>query len=152
MPKEPLDFDDPKVEERWCNQQREAVRRYLDGEGVKYNDIGDWPAWHVPPLIAIWAIESRAKPGWIGWWVISGDLPTDYVSASDIKPPQHPRKALQAIVTRWTQLVSTWKSGKQHPDMTVPKAKSLEQLAPLLAQRVKLFEKWLKDDSLWPVE
>jgi hypothetical protein len=79
------DYDDPEVEERWCEQQRVAVNEYLQSQGVKHGRVGDWPAWHVAPYVSIWAIESVNRPEWIGWWVICGDLPTDYISASDIE-------------------------------------------------------------------
>ena len=36
--------------------------------------------------------QSRVRPGSIGWWAISGDLPTDYVTAADLEPPGAPEK------------------------------------------------------------
>src|SRR6266446_5228772 len=52
------DYDDPAVEERWCNEQRVNVTNYLSSQKVKHGRIGDWPAWHVAPYVSIWAIES----------------------------------------------------------------------------------------------
>lgn len=50
MPKhnEEVDWEDPEVDERWCNEQRKVVKEYLHSQGVKYRSIGDYPAWHVP--------------------------------------------------------------------------------------------------------
>jgi hypothetical protein len=69
------DYDDPDVEERWCEEQRTVVADYLRSQKVRHGRIGEWPAWHVAPCASIWAIESLARPEWIGWWVICGDLP-----------------------------------------------------------------------------
>src|SRR5437764_5727586 len=54
--------------------------------------IGDWssdvcssdlslePRWFLSPYVAVWAVRSRANPDRVGWWAISGDLPTDYMT------------------------------------------------------------------------
>ena len=52
------DYDDPVVEERWCNEQRANVVKYLRSQKVEHGSIGDWPAWHVAPYVSIWAVES----------------------------------------------------------------------------------------------
>jgi hypothetical protein len=67
-------------EEQWCAEQRDHVVSYLTRQGLQSPSVGDWPAWHVAPSIAVWAVESLKKPGSVGWWAISGDLPTDYTS------------------------------------------------------------------------
>lgn len=85
------DSDDPDGEEGWCAEQRKIVAHYLRSQQLNHGRVGEWPAWHDAPCVAIWAIESVARPEWIGWWAISGDLPTDYISAADVEPPQHPR-------------------------------------------------------------
>ena len=82
------DYDDPVVEEKWCSERREQVAQYLLRENVTYGQIGEWPAWHVAPFVSIWAIESAASNNRLGWWVICGDLPTDYVSAAELKSPE----------------------------------------------------------------
>src|SRR5688572_31851449 len=75
-----VDYDDSDVEKQWCETARSQVARYLETQSVSHGQIGEWPAWHVAPYVSIWAVESQARPGWVGWWVICGDLPTDYVS------------------------------------------------------------------------
>src|SRR5713226_4577444 len=108
------DYDDPAVEERWCNGQRANVSNYLRSQEVKHGRIGDWPAWYIAPSVSIWAIESSAQPEWIGWWVISGDLPTDYISTADVQPPQHPRKAIRVIAERWLKQAAAWNDGRDY--------------------------------------
>jgi Domain of unknown function (DUF4826) len=82
------DFDDPVVEEQWCQERRAQVEEYLLSEGVEPGRIGEWPALHVAPYVSVWAVESRSRPEWVGWWVICGDMLTDYVSAAQIKHPR----------------------------------------------------------------
>lgn len=142
------DYDNPEVEERWCDSQRSIVRSYLSSQGLKHGRIGEWPAWHIAPYVSVWAIESVARPEWIGWWVICGDLPTDYISAAEIKPPQHPRKAVRAIAKRWLQAVKAWNEGRDIEGFRIDGPHSHKELAPLLATRANLFIEWTEDDSL----
>jgi hypothetical protein len=143
------DYDDPAVEEEWCLQQRENVESYLRSQGVTPGRIGEWPAWHVAPYVSIWAIESVARPEWIGWWVISGYLPTDYISSSEVSPPQHPRKAIRVIAERWLKQVEAWKNGRDCEDISVAGPHSHQELAPLLESRAGTLFEWTNDDGLW---
>jgi hypothetical protein len=55
-----------------CAGQRERVIQYLGRANLTHGRVGEWPAWHVHPYVAIWAIESLKAPGWIGWWAQIG--------------------------------------------------------------------------------
>ena len=143
------DYDNAEIEDKWCEEQRKTVSAYLKKQGVKHGQIGEWPAWHVAPYVSIWAIESFKKRMWIGRWVICGDLPTDYISSSDIEPPQHPRKALNVIASNWLRYVEDWKKGKEQKECHIGGSGSFAELAPLLTQRAKLLREWAEDDSLW---
>jgi hypothetical protein len=146
------DYDDPEVERLWCDHQRRHVTEYLRSQGVEHGRVGDWPAWHVAPYVSTWAIESRHRPEWIGWWAISGDLPSDYISAADIEPPQHPRKALRAIAERWLEVVGAWKEGRECEGFRIAGGQRNRELAPLLEARATLFIEWADDGSYWEDE
>ena len=146
------DYDDPEVEQEWCNGRRLRVIEYLRSQGVNHGEVGEWPAWHVAPFVSVWAIESLVRPGWIGWWAISGDLPTDYISAADIEPPQHPRKALRAIAERWLEVVRAWNEGREYENFSIAGGRQNPELAPLLEARARIFIDWTDDDSYWKEE
>ena len=143
-------YDNPEVIEHWCNEQRKQVAEYLQSQQVKHGRIGKIPAWHVAPYVSIWAIESLARPEWIGWWVICGDLPTDYISSSDVQSPQHPRKAVRAIANRWLKQAEAWHKGQDYDGIRIGGPLSHQELAPLLETRAKLLLEWVDQDSLWP--
>ena len=146
------DYDDPDIERLWCDDQQFRVTEYLRSQGVQHGRIGDQPAWHVAPHVSIWAIESHIRPEWIGWWAISGDLPTDYISAADIEPPQHPRKALRAIAERWLAIVIAWEEGREYEGSQIAGGRHNRELAPLLRSRAKTLMDWTDDDSVWEAE
>ena len=141
-----MDFDDPKVEEAWCKERRGDVTAYMRGTGTRFGSIPEWPAWHVPPFVSVWPVESGVAPGRLGWWVICGDLPTDYLSGNDAADP---REAVRAIATRWQEVVSTWERGQEHPAMEIGGKSDRAQLLPLLKGRAKVLLEWCEDDSLW---
>jgi hypothetical protein len=132
-------------DDAWRLAQRSVVREYLAGQGVEHGEIGHRPAWDLPPLVAIWAIESLKAPGWIGWWVISGDLPTDYCSAQGCR---HPRLAMRRIAENWRDLVL-----RRREDETVLGDSGLPaSLAPLLKTRVQTLLEIADDEEAWREE
>ena len=141
-----MDYGDPQVEERWCDERRNDVNALLQREGVSHGQVGEWPAWHLAPYVSIWAIESKANPGWVGWWAIAGDLPTDYVSASTIK---HPRDAMRAIASRWHGASEHMSRGQPSPNFSVGAPADWPTLAPQLASRAELLLEWAADPELW---
>jgi hypothetical protein len=141
----PQDLD-PATEERWCAERRDQVIAYLRTEGIDHGRVGEWPAWHVSPVVSLWAIESRERPGSVGWWVICGDLPTDYVTGSGVP---HPRVALLAIAERWLEMAACMAAGRPHPTMDLGAPADWPELAPLLEARAKLLRKFSQDDRVW---
>lgn len=144
--------DDLEIEERWCAEQRLLVAEYLRSQNLNHGRIGEWPAWHICPYASIWAIESAKQQDWIGWWVISGDLPTDYISAGDVKPPQHPRKAMRLFGVNWLECVEAWKDGREIENSRIGDPGSRQELGPLLESRARLLLEWADNDSLWEEE
>ena len=137
---------------RWCSEQQTIVANYLRSQKVMHGRIGEWPAWHVAPYASIWAIESLARPEWIGWWVICGDLPTDYISAADVKAPQHPKKAMLVFARNWLEVAKAWKDGRETENTRIGNPNPHAELGPLLEARAKLLIDWADDNSLWEKE
>ena len=138
-----MDDSDERV---WCGDQRSIVVAYLARQGVTYGEVGDWPAWHIQPYVAVWAIESAARPGWVGWWAISGDLPTDYIACG---AERHPRAGLRGIAERWRDAAALMADGKTVPDWSVGSPAEQSELAPLLAARADALLSFAADDTLW---
>ena len=140
------DYDDPAVEEQWCEERRAQVSAYLQGEGVVHGSIGVRPAWHVAPYVSVWAVESKIRPEWVGWWAICGDLPTDYVSAAELK---HPREAVRSIASEWLEQARLMRSQDQPDAIRIGRPEDWASLAPLLEARATLLHDFANDDSVW---
>ena len=141
-----IDWDDEANIERWCAEQRENAARYMSEQPVEFGALGEWPAWHVAPYVSVWAVESVKAPGKVGWWVISGDLPTDYTSGA--RTPD-PRSAVAAFATLWESAAARMERGEQLDTFTVGNPENALELAPLLKSRAKILSEWARDDSCW---
>jgi hypothetical protein len=135
-----------EAEERWCAEQRETVVAYLVEQGLNAPTVGEWPAWHVAPVIAVWAVESESRPDWVGWWAVSGDVPTDYTTCGE---ERHPREALRDIGKRWSEAAAAWGRRERHEVMRLRSVEREEELAPMLKVRGKMLIAWAADDTIW---
>jgi hypothetical protein len=140
------DWDDEAVTESWCAQQREIAAEYLLRQPVNFGELGEWPAWHVAPYVAVWAVESVVTPGKVGWWVISGDLPTDYTSGAGTPDP---RSAVACFAQVWAQAANSIARGEQPINITVGAPDDAAMLGPLLKARAQLLTRWANDEAAW---
>jgi hypothetical protein len=47
-------------EEEWVAQERQKVIAYLSSQHCEHGGVGEWPAFHVDPYLALW-LFSRAR-------------------------------------------------------------------------------------------
>ena len=138
--------EDVNDENAWHEACRDRVAQYLKDQGVVHGRIGEGPAWSVPGVMSVWAVESGRAPGRVGWWVLCGDGPTDYVSSKDIRSP---REAVRAIAQRWQVACGYLARGEAPPDFELGSPDSRRQLAPLLESRAALLLQWVAEDAIW---
>lgn len=143
---EPDDNDDdlsPEEEEAWCGAGREQVVDYLGHQDLRHGEVSEWPAWHLAPYVGIWAVESLKTPGSVGWWVICGDLPSDYCSSDD--GCDNPRRAMRKFAETWQQAITATADGASTLGDTGLSAK----LAPVLQSRIDFLLDMVRDDEIW---
>ncbi|MBL8060521.1 MAG: DUF4826 family protein [Chthonomonas sp.] len=139
-------YDEPKIEEAWVMEQRARIPEYLEHEELAHGEIGEWPAWHLAPFASIWAIERAENPGWVGFWVIVGDGPTDFVSADNRR---HPRLAMQAFGEQWQSVADHLDRGETHPEITIGVPSDWPHLVEVLRPRAAILLKTAADDNYW---
>lgn len=144
---EPAADDDlsPEEEEAWCAERLQQVTEYLGlQDGLEHGEIGEWPAWHLAPYVAIFAVESVKAPGSVGWWVICGDLPSDYCSSDG--GCDNPRRAMRRFAEGWQDAITTTPVGAPTLGDTGLPAK----LAPVLQSRIDFLLDMVRDGEIWP--
>ena len=142
----PSIFDDPKVVEQWCGEQRAHVESYLRQERIEHGPVAQTVAWHAAPYLSVWTVESASKPGKLGWWVACGDMPTDHVSAEYVGTP---REALRTFAARWRQLVKAMRRGDPHPELSAGDRAEWPRMAKRLEERADLLTRAADDDATW---
>ena len=141
------DYDDPEIEEAWCAARQSEVGAYLAERRIPHGEIGEWPAWHVAPVVSIWAVESAERANAMGWWVICGDVPSDHIPAALAADP---REAVRSIAARWRAAAGAASCGAVPIAPNLGRTEGeLRKVAPMLASRAGLLVRWAEDDSVW---
>ena len=139
-----MDSDDSETIESeedsaWVKRQREIVTSYLDKERCEHNGVSLEPRWFLRPHIAVWAVRSKKNPDRVGWWAISGDLPTDYITASHEK---RTGDVLIAFAQQWRPLAERMARGESQPEYHIGPPSEATTLAPLLLARAEILQQF----------
>ena len=139
----------PDDEDIWIQAERKHAEDYLREQRVEHAGVGEYPAFHVHPYFALWAVQSKSSPGWIGWWAVTGDLPADYISSNE---GRHPREALRAFAKHWRELSEFMLRGESHPDCRIGTPDQWPELGDLLRRRAEIIQGYADDDEIWAEE
>lgn len=136
----------PNRETAWLNAERQRAADYLNAERVDHLGVGEDPTFHVWPYLALWAVQSKSNPGWVGWWVITGDVPSDYIGSNE---GRHPREAPLAFARHWSEASAHMLRGEAHPTCHIGTPDQWPQLGELLRARAEILQQYADDDELW---
>jgi Domain of unknown function (DUF4826) len=131
-------------EEKWIAEEREKVIAYLDSQNCRHAGVEKWPTFHVEPDLALWAVQSIKHTGRVGWWAISGDVPTDYMSST---LGEHPRDALRHFSEIWADVADHMRRGKQHPTLDMGLPEEWPTLAEMLQHRADALAEYADEDG-----
>lgn len=132
-------------EEKWLAEERKKVIEYLAYQSCRHAGVAEWPAFHVEPDVALWAVLSTKHSGRVGWWAISGDVPTDYMSST---LGEHPRDALRHFSEEWADVADHMRRGKEHPTLNMGTPAEWPQMAIMLQQRADALALYA-DEDVW---
>lgn len=130
----------------WADALRPLVVDYMAAQGVRHGEISPYPAWEVYPYVTIWAVESGANRGSVGWWVIAGDCPMDYVTCHGDRTP---RTAARDFGERWQAAAAAMMAGKAPDGVSFGERSQWPELAPLLDGRAKFLLYVASKDDEW---
>jgi hypothetical protein len=139
-----MDSDDvPTIEDQedaeWVAAQRQKVIDYLVMQRVEHYGVSLEPRWFLSPYLAVWAIRSRANPDRVGWWAISGDVPTDYITCLH---EQDSGDVLTGFAKVWKAAAAKMATGEQLENFKIGDGNPAraKELAPLLLKRAEMLE------------
>jgi len=125
-------------EQAWIRQEHGKVLEYasrniLDLSRIRQNDSAI-----LPPFIAIWLVESKSHSK--GFWIITGDLPSDHIVGDSA---QSARDAIKHFALKWhlkaeninielekeASETESYNSKKEFAEILIAKADGLYQCA-----------------------
>ena len=119
----------------WAADQRKVVEHYLQAQGCNHAGVSLEPRWYLLPYLALWAVRSKTNLDSVGWWAISGDVPTDYMTAT----PELRTIAdvLAAFGAQWSRAAEAMSRGHY---AGIGKRENIAELAPLLRTRAEMLQ------------
>ena len=139
-------YEAPGTGTNWIKDERNKVIQYLNEKGVSSGGVPSEPAWFMAPLLAIWPVFSPENPDAVGWWVISGDAPTDHIPSDGVSEV---KEAVSAFSKRWLELSERVLSGEPLPDAQIGSPEQWPELGELLFRRANLLAEFAGADELW---
>jgi len=139
-------YDDPEVEAAFCGACYEKLVKRLEEDDIRYGSIRNDPLSYDPDLACVWAIEEPDIPGMVGWWAISGDVPTTWLPANEVPDP---RSFLRIVSERWRAAADAMETGDPPPELTLGPTKEWPRLVPMLRRRADTLEYWAGEDEAW---
>jgi len=130
------------AEAAWAAGQHDRVVDYLASQAAKHAGVSLEPRWFLHPYVAIWSVRSNERPDRIGWWAISGDLPTDYLTCAN---EQENADVLLSFSRRWKAAAEQMATGVQPSGYCIGPPGLEKELAPLLLTRAQLLEDFAND-------
>ncbi|BDA60359.1 DUF4826 family protein [Shewanella xiamenensis] len=129
-----------KLRQEWVRTQFQKANRFLAEKGVIPSKVLADESRYLAPYLAIWKMESK-RPTTKIYWVMSGDLPSDFV---DVKVAKTARDAVRHFSMMWQmQAENLIRSGATRRDATQAK------FAQLLVSRAESLYRMHNDEKLW---
>jgi len=135
---------DNSADAAWVASQREVVTGYLAAQQVEHGGVSLEPRWFLSPYVAVWAVRSRANADRVGWWAISGDLPTDYMTCGR---EQDAGDILIGFAARWREAAKLMAVGQQPDSFCIGPPSRAKELAPMLQARADLLHDFGVDEK-----
>ncbi len=125
--------------QEWIKEHFQKANKFLAEKGVMPSNVLVDECRYLAPFVAIWKIESK-QPKKQTYWVMSGDLPSDYVDVSVAKTA---RDAMKHFAMMWQlKAENLHRSG-------VTKEPTQAQFANLLVSRAEDLYRLSEDKQLW---
>ena len=128
-------LDEAQVSE-WVRAQFQKANLFLAEKGIVMDSVAVQDSRYLPPMVAVWKINGIDKQS---YWVISGDLPTDYIALSAATDA---RDALRAFSFRWQM------NAQQLIDAGVQEQTTADYVNLLIGRAHSLYDLF-ENDQIW---
>ena len=131
-------------EKKWLQQEHGKVQQYASQNSLDLIRIVQKDSAVLPPLVAIWFIESKRHLN--GFWVITGDLPSDHIVGDNA---QSARDAIKYFALRWHLKAENILIELEQESSEVESNKTKKQFAEILISKADGLYQFADRDDLW---
>ncbi|MCL1048843.1 DUF4826 family protein [Shewanella abyssi] len=131
--------DQEALRQEWIRTQFQKANKFLAEKGILPSKVHADESRYLAPFVAIWKMESK-KPSKQTFWVMSGDLPSDYV---DVNVAATARDAIRHFSMIWQMKAENIRRSSLVKDPAQAK------FAELLISRAEGLYKMQADDKIW---
>lgn len=133
---EPQAINSEEELQQWVREQFQHANKHLAENGVLFESVNTEECRYLAPFVAVWKIKSTDGKQ---WWVVSGDLPTNYMSVSAAKTA---REAIRHFSFAWQMKADDLIAKHANDPMQ-------QEFANLLINKAENLYRVQEDDSLW---
>jgi len=124
----------PEEQKQWVREQYQVATKYLAEQGLVTDSVLVEESRYIVPIVAVWKLKAINGQY---FWVICGDLPTDF---SKVDVAKNPRDAIRHFSFKWQmQAENLFKAAKQEQT----------DFAELLVSRAEGLYSLYEDDKFW---
>jgi hypothetical protein len=110
----------------WAREQFQRAARHLAENGIIFESVFTEDSRYLAPYVAIWKIKATDGKR---FWVISGDLPSDFAG---LQTAENAREALRYFAMSWQMKAENLRATVAADQEQMAYAKLLEEKAELL--------------------
>ena len=128
-----------ELRQEWIREHFQKANKFLAEKGIIPSKVIVDESRYLAPYVAVWKMQSK-QPKKQTFWVMSGDLPSDYV---DVKMAATARDALRHFSMMWQLKAENLKQSGATREPTQAK------FAQLLVSRAESLYHIHNDEKLW---
>ncbi len=139
-----IQSDENFDEKKWLQQEHGKVQQYASRNTLELSRIIQKDSVILPPLVAIWFIESKSNLK--GFWIITGDLPTDHIVGDNA---QSARDAIKYFALRWQLKAENILIELEQEPSGTEADDTNKEFAEILISRADGLYQFSNNDDLW---
>lgn len=136
MKKENTSINNQEELSTWVREQFQRANKHLAENGILFNSVVTEESRYLAPFVAVWKIKANDKKY---YWVISGDVPCDFI-------PYESEKTVRAAIRRFSFI---WQIKAENIIKTQGNDKVQQNFAKLLINKAENLYDMQADEKVW---
>lgn len=128
---------------QWGQEEVVKVQKFCLSKGIDIKSFQRDRCLSIPPAIGIWYLSSKTKED---FWIVSGDLPTDFAPGS---VAANPREAIRYFAMSWQLKAARMEDSLAEGKIVLADKETQEKAIQELITKANALMGLQQDDKLW---